>query len=102
LDAREGSGGLEDSPTLFARGTHRDVDRIVETVNDAIRVDDTVPATGAAGDLYVCHPFLAHSANPVGPTRPRVISNVCVHGRRRIDLTKPTSAVEQAVAAAFA
>lgn len=103
-------------PTLLARGTHREVarllarrepegipgDRIGSTVHDAINVVvDAVPATGTAGDVYVCHPFLAHSFNPIGPTEPRVVSNVCVHGRSAIDLRSPSTPVDRAVANAL-
>ena len=102
-------------PTLLARGTHREVarllasrepegvpgDRIGRAVHEAINVVDAVPATGTAGDVYVCHPFLGHSFSPIGPAEPRVISNVCVHGRSTIDLHNPLTPVARAVANAL-
>jgi hypothetical protein len=69
---------------------------------ESLTVEDAVPATGTAGDVYICHPFLAHSVNPVGPRRRRVISNVCVHGRAPIDIRSPGTPVALAVANALA
>lgn len=108
--------GPDDGPTLLARGSHRQVarllanhepdgipgDRIATTVHEAVTVDDVVPATGTAGDVYICHPFLAHSFNPAGARRRRVISNVCVHGRAPIDISRPGTPVASAIANALA
>jgi hypothetical protein len=33
-----------------------------------------VTATGAAGTVYLCHPFLVHSAQPHRGTRPRFLA----------------------------
>jgi hypothetical protein len=108
--------GSEDAPTLLARGSHGQVarllashepdgipgDRIVSIVHETITVEDAVPATGTAGDVYICHPFLAHSFNPIGPRKRRVISNVSVHGRSPIDIRSPETPVARAVASALA
>jgi hypothetical protein len=86
--------GLDDGPTLLGRGSHRAVAKlladhepdgipgheIAAVVHEAITPSDIVPATGAAGDVIICHPFLAHSINPAGPRSARYISNVAVHG----------------------
>jgi hypothetical protein len=38
-----------------------------------------VAATGTAGDVFVCHPFLVHRATwPHRGTRPRIISQPAV------------------------
>jgi len=90
--------GEDDGPTLFAPGSHRQVaallearepdgipgGEIVAVVGAVIDGTGAVPATGEAGDVYVCHALLAHSLHPRGPKESRrVISNVCVHGKRR-------------------
>ena len=33
-----------------------------------------VEATGLAGDVYLCHPFLMHAAQPVQGPRPRLLA----------------------------
>jgi hypothetical protein len=107
--------GGDDSPTLLAPGSHRDVarllashepdgipgDEIIQSVHDGITVEHAVAATGEAGDVYLCHPFLAHTINPVGPEGARIISNCWIHGRRDIDPGTPTTAVERAIAEAL-
>jgi hypothetical protein len=86
---------VDDSPTLLGVGSHLAVarlladtepeaisgERIGRVVHDNVTCDDVEQATGAAGDVIICHPFLAHTINPAGPMRPRRISNVAVHGR---------------------
>ena len=82
--------GPDDSPTLLCRGSHRRVaqvlaehepagipgDEVAALVHETIEATGIVGATGSAGDVIVCHPFLAHSINPDGPRRARFISNV--------------------------
>ena len=107
-----------DGPTLLAPGSHRDVarllaeaepkgvpgERILDFINGRIRPRDVVKATGEAGDVIICHPFLVHSTDTNGAQKPRYISNVAVHGRRpmRTDLTAgETSPVELPIAQAL-
>jgi ectoine hydroxylase-related dioxygenase (phytanoyl-CoA dioxygenase family) len=85
--------GEDDGPTLLAAGSHRRVaqllaehepsgipgDRILAAVDEVVDGREAVAATGRAGDVYLCHPHLVHSINPMGAPRRRVISNVCVH-----------------------
>ena len=110
--------GENDGPTLLAAGSHQEVarllaehepdgiagDRIGDVVNQHVQPSRVDAATGRAGDVYVCHPFLAHSVNPVGCARPRFISNVAVHGRGPLRVTAasgPLSPVEVPVAGAL-
>ncbi len=110
--------GPDDSPTLLCPGSHRDVSRylrdaepdgvpgeeIAEFVHSRLRVTQTVGATGRAGDVIVCHPFLAHSINPTSPRQPRYISNVAVHGIAPFRLAEDASEltpVESAIATAL-
>ena len=85
---------VDDGPTLLGVGSHLRVARLLADqepdgvpgedigrfVHDNVRCEDVAPATGAAGDVFICHPFLAHTINPAGPKGPRYISNVAVHG----------------------
>jgi hypothetical protein len=106
--------GIDDSPTLLAVGSHLGVARLLadhepegvagthigQVVDSTVARDEVAAATGEAGDLIVCHPFLAHSVNPAGPTRPRFISNVAVHGKQPLAIgpTRETSSpVESAI-----
>jgi hypothetical protein len=105
--------GIDDSPTLLAVGSHVDVARLLadhepegvsgahigQVVDSTVARHELAAATGEAGDLIVCHPFLAHSINPTGPARPRFISNVAVHGKQPLNIgpTKETRSPVEAV-----
>jgi hypothetical protein len=66
-----------DAPTVIYKGSHIDVARLLSKEGDAglsfmelaNRLDELprreeVYATGEAGTVYLCHPFLVHSAQP--------------------------------------
>jgi hypothetical protein len=106
--------GLDDSPTLLAVGSHLGVARLLaehepegvsgtrigQVVDSTVARQEVAAATGEAGDLIVCHPFLAHTINPTGPTGPRFISNVAVHGTQSLDvdpMKQARSPVEAAI-----
>ncbi len=110
--------GSEDSPTLLCPGSHREVARylrdaepdgvpgeqICEFVHSRLRVTEIVETTGTAGDVIVCHPFLAHTINPASPRKPRFISNVAIHGMPPSTLVErraQSTPVESAIAAAL-
>jgi len=106
--------GNDDSPTLLAVGSHYAVARlladrepegvsgpdIVGWVNSAIDPKVVAAATGEAGDLIVCHAFLAHSINPASPSGPRIISNLAVHGHHSLEVG-PTTYAKSPVEAAI-
>ena len=68
--------GEDDAPTRLRRGSHRDVARLLAPYGaaglsmmeisrlaaDATAGHQTELATGRAGDVYLCHPFLVHAA----------------------------------------
>jgi hypothetical protein len=79
--------GEEDAPTRIRVGSHLDVPRILEPAGDAglsyieiaerldMKVDRPIAfATGKAGAVYLCHPFLIHAAQPVRGSRPRFMA----------------------------
>ena len=82
----------QDAPTRVKAGSHLDVARSLATADpDGLSFDVTtrVPealtrptryATGSAGDVYLCHPFLVHAATwPHTGTTPRFIGQPCIH-----------------------
>ncbi|GAA1313171.1 phytanoyl-CoA dioxygenase [Planotetraspora silvatica] len=80
----------QDAPTRIRVGSHLDTARVLEPyaeralpflesgpVMDAAGADRPVAlATGLPGDVYLCHPFLVHAAQPHHGTRPRFMSQV--------------------------
>jgi hypothetical protein len=80
--------GEQDAPTRIRVGSHHEVARILAPAGDAglsLRelaangFDETsacpeVLATGEAGTVYLCHPFLVHAAQPHRGTRPRFMA----------------------------
>lgn len=74
-------------------------------IHTSLKVEEAVPATGSAGDLFVCHPFLAHSINPASPRHTRVISNLAIHKVSVLDLDNGSihrNPVEEAIVRALA
>ncbi|HEX3932285.1 MAG TPA: phytanoyl-CoA dioxygenase family protein [Nocardioides sp.] len=75
------------APTRIRVGSHHDVPRVLAPYGEAGAsaftigplVDrasverPTVLATGAPGDVYLCHPFLVHAAQPHHGGRPRLL-----------------------------
>lgn len=80
------------APTRIRVGSHFDVPRVLRRHGDrgasgevlAPEVDrasvhrPVALATGRAGDVFVCHPFLVHAAQPHHGTRPRFMAQPCI------------------------
>jgi Phytanoyl-CoA dioxygenase (PhyH) len=80
--------GPDDAPTRVRVGSHLDVPPFLADAGDEGRdwfelCGDVVPASadrpvahadGAAGDVFVCHPFLVHAAQPHRGTGPRLMA----------------------------
>jgi len=79
--------GDEDAPTRLRAGSHLDVARILAPAGEkGLSLRQLVPrfeetagrpealATGEAGAVYLCHPFLVHAAQPHHGTRPRFMA----------------------------
>ncbi len=105
--------GPDDAPTRILVGSHLDVPAILAPAGDAglsfldlarklgTTLDrDVTQATGHAGDVYLCHPFLVHAAQAHRGHEPRFLAQppLQAHGDLRIDdtLTDP-SPVERAI-----
>ncbi|WP_027582735.1 hypothetical protein [Bradyrhizobium sp. Ai1a-2] len=54
-------------------------------------------ATGAAGTVYLCHPFLVHAAQPHRGERPRFMAQPPLLPRREFDPALPPSPVQVAI-----
>jgi hypothetical protein len=78
----------DDAPTRIRAGSHLDVAKMLEPAGDAglslIKLASNgfagtagrpeVLATGSAGTVYACHPFLVHAAQPHRGTQPRFLA----------------------------
>jgi hypothetical protein len=79
--------GVDDAPTRIRVGSHLDVPRLLEPAGDAgltflelaEKLDITARqpvalAIGEPGDVYICHPFLVHAAQPHRGSTPRFMA----------------------------
>lgn len=80
--------GEDDAPTRIRVGSHLDVPKVLEPhgedgasglalAPDLVAASDHRPvalATGSPGDVFICHPFLVHAAQPHRGTRPRFMA----------------------------
>ncbi|ADG77215.1 Phytanoyl-CoA dioxygenase (PhyH) OS=Tsukamurella paurometabola (strain ATCC 8368 / DSM / CCUG 35730 / CIP 100753 / JCM 10117 / KCTC 9821 / NBRC 16120 /NCIMB 702349 / NCTC 13040) OX=521096 GN=Tpau_0575 PE=4 SV=1 [Tsukamurella paurometabola] len=108
--------GPDDAPTRIRVGSHlrmaaalqRYGDTGVEVfgMRDEYEATEDLPeahATGSAGDVYLCHPFLVHAAQPLRPGRgrgPRFLAQPPLLPRYRTDLDRRRTAhtpVERAI-----
>jgi hypothetical protein len=65
---------------------------------DASAHRPTALATGEAGDVFLCHPFLVHAASwPHQGRLPRMMAQPGVALHTQFPLTSPLSPVEQAI-----
>ena len=85
--------GANDAPTRIRAGSHIDLARMLAPAGGDGRslgelaangFDETarcpeVLATGDAGTVYLCHPFLVHAAQPHRGTRPRFMAQPPLH-----------------------
>jgi hypothetical protein len=79
--------GEKDAPTRIRVGSHKDVAGVLKPYGekglsffelagmlDQLPQRDTVLATGNAGTVYLCHPFLVHAAQPHHGNTPRFMA----------------------------
>lgn len=80
--------GEQDAPTRIRVGSHADIARQLAPAGEGglmlgqLAADEfagsghrpVVTATGEAGTVYLCHPFLVHAAQPHRGTRPRFMA----------------------------
>jgi hypothetical protein len=92
--------GEQDAPTRIRVGSHREVAKslepagekgmgLMEMIMPAGR-SETV-ATGEAGTVYLCHPFLVHAAQINRGTQPRFLAQPPLLPARPFELQRPDS-----------
>jgi hypothetical protein len=111
--------GADDAPTRVRVGSHIDIARQLAPAGEAgltlgeLAADGfagsahrpEVAATGAAGTVYLCHPFLVHAAQPHRGTTPRFLAQPALLPRAPAQLGRDDGAyspVEQAIREALA
>ena len=111
--------GDDDAPTRIRAGSHLDVARMLAPAGEegltlrALLATDfgasgarpEALATGPAGTVYLCHPFLVHAAQPHRGTRPRFLAQPPLLPAQPLQLHREDatySPVEQAIRRALA
>ena len=106
--------GEEDAPTRIRIGSHLDIARQLAPAGEAgLTLRDLaangfaetahcpeVLATGTAGTVYLCHPFLVHAAQPHRGTAPRFMAQPPLMPAQPLSLNRPDgdySPVEAAI-----
>ncbi|HEY3742167.1 MAG TPA: phytanoyl-CoA dioxygenase family protein [Bryobacteraceae bacterium] len=98
--------GDRDAPTRIRVGSHLAVARLLAPAGDAglscmelggqlesnTACLPEVLATGPAGTVYLCHPFLAHAAQPHRGTVPRFMAQPPLHLKTGFELDRPDGA----------
>lgn len=109
--------GELDAPTVIYEGSHMDVARLLANEGDnglsfmelagrldALPIRNEVYATGKAGTVYLCHPFLVHSAQAHRGYNPKFMAQppLLLRGELNIfDGNKDFSPAEQAIRSAL-
>lgn len=108
--------GVDDAPTRIRVGSHKAFARHIadkgergvslrELINENYDWAAGLPevlATGSPGTVYLCHPFLIHSAQPHRGTRARVMAQPPLFPRGDFDIEAGKSPVERAIREALA
>lgn len=103
--------GPDDAPTRIRTGSHRDVVPLLAPHGDegaeffafaaqAVPATEHRPvavATGAAGDVFLCHPFLVHAGQRHRGTSPKFMAQPPLRPNGRLDIDHPESPVERVV-----
>jgi hypothetical protein len=98
--------GPDDAPSRLIPGSHLEMARLLAPAGETglpgafagqdsqiplpASTDPQVVATGSAGDVFVCHPFLVHAASwPHRGTQPRFIAQPPISMPDALDLSGP-------------
>lgn len=100
----------QEAPTRIRAGSHQKVAKILEPAGEAgMALTDVsatahcseVTATGEAGTVYLCHPFLVHAAQVNHGTQPRFMAQPPLYPAEPFNLRRPAavrySPVEMAI-----
>lgn len=93
--------GVDDAPTRIRVGSHLDVPRLLEPAGEAglsfmelaegLDISARRPvalAVGEPGDVYVCHPFLVHAAQPHHGSVPRFMAQPPLYPAQPLELDR--------------
>jgi len=103
--------GADDAPTRIRVGSHRPMARVLAPAGEAglslralaadgFAATESCPeatATGPAGTVYLCHPFLVHAAQRHRGTQPRFMAQPPLYPARPYDVARGSSPVELAI-----
>jgi hypothetical protein len=103
--------GADDAPTRIRKGSHATIARELLPHGEAgttlrqlsadgyasTRDCEVELATGAAGTVYLCHPFLVHAAQPHRGKRPRFMAQPPLLPKGEFDPALPPSPVQIAI-----
>lgn len=103
--------GPDDAPTRIRSGSHWHIARqllpfgeqgltLAELAADGFAATASCQqmlATGPAGTVYLCHPFLVHAAQPHRGTRPRFMAQPPLLPQGEFDPALPPSPVQRAI-----
>ncbi|QYZ71924.1 phytanoyl-CoA dioxygenase family protein [Neotabrizicola shimadae] len=103
--------GPQDGPTRLRAGSHQHIARqllprgeegmtLGELATDDFATTAScaeVQATGPAGTVFLCHPFLVHAAQPVRGPQPRFLAQPALLPRFGFDPALPPSPVQIAI-----
>ena len=103
--------GPDDAPTRIRKASHATIARELLPYGDTgttlrqLSADgyastehcEVELATGAAGTVYLCHPFVVHAAQPHRGERPRFMAQPPLLPRREFDPALPPSPVQVAI-----
>ena len=92
--------GEKDAPTVIKKGSHMDVAKILEPFGEdglafmelggklevVLHREDAL-ATGNAGTVYLCHPFIVHAAQPHRGTVPRFLAQPALEMREPLNFS---------------
>jgi len=98
--------GPDDGPTRLRIGSHLDVPSILRPAGvggmsfsrttslavEASAARSVAFATGQAGDVFLCHPFLVHGAQPARGSKPRLMSRTPLVSKEPVILDQPARA----------
>ena len=108
--------GLDDAPTKIRKGSHAAIARellpfgeegatLRQLSSNGYASTEGCQiewATGAPGTVYLCHPFLVHSAQPHRGKRPRFMAQAPLRPKGEFDPALPPSPVQIAIRQACA
>lgn len=103
----------KDAPTIIKVGSHLDIAKILasegekglsfmelaEKLKDSLKRKEAL-ATGKAGTVYLCHPFIVHAPQDHQGIHPKFMAQPPLLTKREFDLTRPEneqSPVEKAI-----